>query len=127
MDKKETNLIIVIINSGFVDLVMDAAKAAGAGGGTVLHGRGTGNKEIEKLFGITISPNKEIVLIVVPNKIKDKVMKAIYNNAGLDTEGQGIIFSLTLDRVVGVNFNHFNKDDEEETHTTDDIKNGNQE
>jgi len=78
MDKKKLIVIIVIINSGFVDLVMDAAKAAGAGGGTVLHGRGTGNKEIEKLFGITISPNKEIVLIVVPNKIKDKVMKAIY-------------------------------------------------
>ncbi|MGI6644724.1 MAG: P-II family nitrogen regulator [Bacilli bacterium] len=111
MKEKKTNLIVVVINAGFVDLVMDAAKAAGAGGGTVLHGRGTGNKEIEKTFGISITPNKEVVLIIVPNEIQEKVVKAIYREAGLDTKGQGIIFTLPLDRIAGVNF--YNGDEKE--------------
>ena len=49
------SLIIAIVNTGFTDLVMDAARESGAPGGTVLHGRGTGTKEIEKMYGVTIS------------------------------------------------------------------------
>lgn len=106
MNDNKMNLIVVVINAGFVDLVMDAAKKSGAGGGTVLHGRGTGNKEMEKTFGISISPNKEVVLIIVPVEIQENVVKAIYKEAGLDTEGQGIIFTLPLDEVAGINFNN---------------------
>jgi nitrogen regulatory protein PII len=120
MNENKMNLIVVIINAGFVDLVMDAAKSSGAGGGTVLHGRGTGSKEIEKTFGISISPNKEVVLIIVPVEIQENVVKAIYKEAGLDTEGQGIIFTLPLDEVVGINFNH-KKPEVEVTEEKEDI------
>lgn len=96
-------LVICVVNAGFVDLVMDAARDAGATGGTVIHGRGTGNKKIAQTFGISISPNKEIVLIVIPEKIHDQVVNAVYKNAGLDTPSQGIIFTLPLERVAGLN------------------------
>ena len=95
-------LVICIVNAGFVDLVMDAARDAGATGGTVIHGRGTGNKKIAQTFGITISPNKELVLIVIPERIHEQVVNAIYKNAGLDAPSQGIIFTIPLERVAGL-------------------------
>lgn len=96
--KKE--LVVCIINNGYSDLVMQAAKKQGAKGGTIFHGRGTGNADAEKFFGIKITPEKEIVLIVVYSEIKDAVIDAIYEDAGLDTQGQGIIFTLPIDDFV---------------------------
>ena len=95
-------LILCIVNTGFSETVMDAAKDKGARGGTVLHARGTANKEAEEFFHITVQPDKEIVMILVPTKIKDDVLHAIYQSTGLKTDGQGIAFSLPVDHVVGL-------------------------
>ena len=95
-------LILCIVNKGYTDLVMEAANRAGARGGTVVTARGSGNAEAEKLYGITITPEKEIVMIVVSSKIKDNVLRAIYQDAGLDTRGQGIAFTLPVEDVVGI-------------------------
>jgi len=95
-------VIFCIVNAGFSDVVMDAAKEVGARGGTVIHARGTANKEAEQFFHITIQPDKEIVMILVPADIKDAVLHALYRNAGLKTEGQGIAFSMPVNNVVGL-------------------------
>lgn len=95
-------MILCIVNAGFSDSVMDAARELGARGGTVLRARGTAAKEAESLFGITIQPEKEIVMIVVPAEIKDKILHALYQSVGLKTPGQGIAFSLPVDRAVGL-------------------------
>lgn len=100
MAENKKELIVCIINNGFSDLVMNAAKKSGAQGGTTFHARGTGNPDIEKFFGISISPEKEVVLIVVDVEIKDDVVLAIYKDAGLDTKGQGIVFTLPVDDFV---------------------------
>lgn len=103
MEKRDHELIICIVNNGFTDLVMDAARKEGARGGTIFHGRGTGNPDMEKFFGISISPEKEIVIVLVENSIKDAVLKAINKAAGLETNGKGIAFSMPVSDVVGVN------------------------
>ena len=95
-------MILCIVNSGFSETVMEAAKEVGARGGTVIHARGTANKEAEQFFHITIQPDKEIVMILVTDGIKDAVLHALYQSAGLKTEGQGIAFSLPVDEVVGL-------------------------
>ncbi len=95
--------VFCIVNDGFSDVVMDAAKEAGARGGTVIHARGTANKDAENFFHITIQPEKEIVMILVPTEIKDDVLHALYRKAGLKSEGQGIAFSMPVDDVVGLN------------------------
>lgn len=100
MAESKKELIVCIINNGFSDLVMGAAKRSGAKGGTTFHARGTGNPDVEKFFGISISPDKEVVMIVVENEIKDQVVSAIYKDAGLDTKGQGIVFTLPVDDFV---------------------------
>lgn len=95
-------MIMCIVNAGYSSVVMDAAKAVGARGGTVIHARGTANKEAEEFFHISIQPEKEVVLLIVPAKIKDDVLHAVYQNAGLETEGQGIAFSMPVDKAVGL-------------------------
>lgn len=95
-------LIMCIVNTGFTETVMDAARDKGARGGTVIHARGTANKEAEEFFHITIQPDKEIVMILVPSDIKDGVLHAIYQSAGLKTDGQGIAFALPVTNVVGL-------------------------
>lgn len=96
-------VIMCIVNSGFSETVMDAAREFGARGGTVIRGRGTANAEAEKLYGIAIQPEKEIVMILVDSSLKDDILHALYKAAGLKTPGQGIAFSLPVEDVVGLN------------------------
>ena len=95
-------VIFCVVNAGFSEAVMDAAKEFGARGGTVIRARGTANSESEKLFGITIQPEKEIVMILVTSDIKDDILHALYREVGLKTPGQGIAFSMPVDNVVGI-------------------------
>ncbi|MBO6054408.1 MAG: hypothetical protein J6P31_02705 [Oscillospiraceae bacterium] len=95
--------VFCIVNVGFSDTVMDAARKAGAGGGTILKGRGTAGREAEELFKIHVQPEKELVMLLVPAEIKDKVLRALYDAVGLDSAGQGIAFSLPVERTIGLN------------------------
>lgn len=101
MDYKH-EAIFCIVNSGYSEAVMDAAKKLGARGGTIMNARGTANKEAEKFFNITIQPEKEIVMILVPSALKEDILHALYKQVGLDTPGQGIAFALPVDGVVGL-------------------------
>ncbi len=94
--------IICIVNAGFSDSVMAVARECGAGGGTVLNARGTAREEAEKLFHISIQPEKEIVLILVKKEIRDTILHAIYKEVCLNTLGQGIAFSVPVDEVIGI-------------------------
>ena len=94
--------IVSIVNHGFTDLVMTAATRAGARGGTVLSARGTGNKDVSEFFGVTVTPEKDVVLILVPKAIRDKALMAINEGAGMSTKGMGIAFSLPVSDVVGL-------------------------
>ena len=98
----EYEVIFCIINAGYSELVMDAAKEVGARGGTVMNAKGTANREAEQFFKIAIQPEKEVVMILVPKDIKDDVLHAIYKHAGLKSEGSGIAFSMPVNHVVGL-------------------------
>ena len=102
MSKYKHEVIICIVNSGFSDDVMDAAREFGARGGTVIRARGTANAEAEKMFNIAIQPEKEIVMILVESKIKNNILHALYRAVGLNTPGQGIAFTLPVENVVGL-------------------------
>lgn len=95
-------MILTIVNSGFADNVMDAARAVGANGGTVLHARGTGIHEAEKFFGVSIQPEKDVVLILVESEKKKAIMQEICKKAGLGTEGRGMCLSLPVNDVAGI-------------------------
>lgn len=102
MENNQHELIMAIVNKGLTDLVMEAARKKGARGGTISVARGTGNPELAKYYGIVIQPEKEIVFIVVKKDIKDEVMKAIYDDAGISSKGNGIIISLPITKTAGL-------------------------
>lgn len=95
-------VIFCIVNAGFSEAVMDTAREVGARGGTVLHASGTANSDAEKIFGITIQPEKDVVMILVSSEIRDRVLHALYDSVGLKTEGKGIAFALPVQDVVGL-------------------------
>lgn len=101
--KKETKfeMILCIVNAGFSETVMDAAKEAGARGGTVIRARGTANKDAEEIFQITVHSDKEIVMILVPVEIKDAVLSAVYR-AAAESETRCVAFSLPVNRTLGL-------------------------
>ena len=94
-------LIVAIANEGRTDTVMNAARAAGAMGGTVLHGKSTGAKDSEKFYNISISGEKEVILIVAEAAQKSEIMRSILKNAGPDSEAGAIVFSMPVSEVAG--------------------------
>ena len=103
-EQNQSDLILTILNRGYTDEVMAAAKKAGARGGTVLHARRVGFEDADNLLGFTIQPEKEIIAIIVPHALKQELMKVINAVAGLSTEKAGILFSLPIGDMAGLNF-----------------------
>lgn len=102
MSDAKHELIVTIVNRGGFEAVKEAAKAAGARGGTLLHGLGLGGEEAAKFLGISIQPEKDIVLIVVNKEDREQVMQNILDAAGILTENRGICFSLPVDSALGL-------------------------
>ncbi len=94
--------IFCIVNSGYSETVMDAAKKGGARGGTVINARGTAGKEAETFFGLSVQEEKEIVMILASAECKNAILEHLYEEVGLHTAGQGIAFALPVDAVVGL-------------------------
>ena len=94
-------LIVAIANEGRTNLVMNAARKAGATGGTVLHGKGTGSGSSEKFLNVSIASEKEIVLIASKAEQKSEIMRSVLKNAGPDSEAGTILFSLPVSEIAG--------------------------
>ena len=97
------DLIVSIVNKSQSEKVVEASKKAGAEGGTIIFGRGTGIREQAKLFGITIEPEKELVLTLIRRDLTENVLNTIVAEAELNKPGKGIAFVLDVERVVGIN------------------------
>lgn len=102
MQDKQMELIVAICEKGHTETVMDAAREAGARGGTVVHAKGTGSKYTNKFFGISIAEEKEMIYIVAGENQKKEIMRAIMDNAGIDSEAHTIVFSLPVSDTAGL-------------------------
>ena len=98
----EYELLIVISNYGYNNLVMEAARGAGAGGGTVVHARGTGMEKAEKFLGVRLAEEKEMTFIVARAEKKNEIMQAIMEKAGMDSKAKSILFSLPVTETAGL-------------------------
>ena len=95
-------LIVVIANQGNIDLVMNAAREAGAYGGTAIHARGTGMEIAEKFMGVSIAADKEMIFIVTKKEQKNSIMSAIMEKAGMESRAKSIVFSLPVTDTAGL-------------------------
>ena len=102
-NKKEYHLIVTIITEGYAETVMNTAKNAGAGGGTLINGRSLYQDKSKNMFlGFSIEPEKDVILIVADTSIKNNIMDAIVQKTGLKTKGGAIVFSLPISDAVGL-------------------------
>jgi len=95
-------LLVAIANQGYTEMVMDAARKVHAAGGTVLHAKGTGSQMAEKFMGVTLVPEKELVLIVVRKDQKNDIMRSIMDEAGTGTKAGAVVFSLPVTDTAGM-------------------------
>jgi len=100
--KDKYELIVTIVNKTQADAVVDASKKAGAEGGTIIYGRGTGIHEKAKLFSLLIEPEKEIILTLIKQEKTQKVLEAIVEATNLNEPGNGIAFVLDVDATAGI-------------------------
>lgn len=96
------SLIVSIVRKGWGSRTLQASVAAGARGGTVLAARGAGINEHEKIFGVAIEPEKEVLLTLVPAERAPAILDAIVQAAELEDTGRGIAFVLPVDKVAGI-------------------------
>ena len=95
-------LIVVIADQGNIELIMDAARGAGAYGGTVIHAKGTGMEQAEKFMGVSLAAEKEMIFIVTRKEQKNEIMRAIMEKAGLNSRAKSIVFSLPVTDTAGL-------------------------
>lgn len=107
MNENSYKMINVIVNHGYAEDAMNAARKAGAGGGTIIQARGTAKEGDAKFFGTEIVPEKDMLVILVPDEKKDAIVKAISELKCFQKAGAGIIYCNDVNdfTVLGKNKN----------------------
>lgn len=96
------SLVVAVINQGFSETLMGEARAAGARGGTIIHGRRSAVEDEVKFFGMALQKEKEIVTILVSGEQKNEIVRVITAKCGLNTKARGIIFSVPVEKCFGI-------------------------
>ena len=96
------SLVVCICENGWSDTVMDAARSAGAGGGTVIHAKGTAGELARKFMGVSLAAEKQMVLILLNQKTRRDVMRAVMEKAGVNTPAHTVLFSLPVEDIAGL-------------------------
>lgn len=109
-------LLIIIANQGYTEKIMDAARKMNAGGGTVIHAKGTGMESADKFLGVTLASEKELIFIVVKKEQKNAIMQSVMDEAGLSSPAKSVVFSLPVTETAGMRLLEA-YDTEEETAT----------
>ena len=102
LSQKKYHLVVTIVSEGYLEQVMKAAKKAGSSGGTAIKGRGLSESKRAKILGFDIEPERDIVLNLVSEEDKTKVMEAITKEVGIKTKALGICMSLPVDEAIGL-------------------------
>ena len=100
MQEQKNSLVLVVVNQGFTDTVMDTARKCGARGGTIIRGRWAGSEELLQLKGVDFQEEKEIIAIVVPKDLRAPLMEAIHEKHGLQTEAGAMVCSMGVEQMV---------------------------
>lgn len=102
MEKDAYEMIVAVANQGYTEPIMEAARSANAGGGTVIHAKGTGMEGMGKFFGVSLAAEKEMIFIVAPRARKNEIMRAIMEKAGMESKARTFLFSVPVSDVAGM-------------------------
>ena len=94
--------IVTIVDGGYSECVVDAAKSAGAKGATIINGRGSTSKEVDNFYKLNIQPDKQIVLILCKQSQTKAIVESISKNAGMNTKMHALSFVLPVENAIGM-------------------------
>ena len=115
----EQELLIVVGNQGYSEMIMDAARKVGVPGGTVLHARGTGQERAERFMGISLASEKDVIMIVALTEHKNQIIQQIMHDAGPETKAGAIVFSVPVTDTVGMTLRPQSEDLDDDAPETD--------
>ena len=98
---KNMKALFIIVNVGFTEDVLKLARELGVRGVTILSARGEGSHH-KSIMGVTVDVEKDLVFCIVEAELAEKVMEAVKDNAGVDTQAHGVCFTLPVDKTVGI-------------------------
>ena len=104
MAEYKNSLIIAAVNHGYSEELMNVARAYGARGGTVMHSRAIGDEKAMSLWGVALHEEKELVMIIVDGKSKLRIMQAISEKCGMNSDAKGVVLSMPINKVMGLSF-----------------------
>ncbi len=104
MSEYKHSLIMAAVNNGYSEELMNVARAYGARGGTVIHSRAIGDEKAVSFWGVTLHEEKEIVMIITDQRSKMRIMQAISEKCGMNSDAKGLVLSLPIDKVMGLSF-----------------------
>ena len=109
MTETKHSLILAAVNNGYSEELMNVARAYGARGGTVIHSRAIGDEKAVSFWGVTLHEEKELVLIITDSQSKLRIMQAISEKCGMNSDAKGVVLSLPIDSVMGLSFTSDNE------------------
>jgi nitrogen regulatory protein PII len=95
-------LIVSTVKTDVTDSVVEAAKAAGATGATIVPGHGTGIHEAKTFLGLTLEAQTDVIMFLLEEHLVEPVLKAIYDAGKFEEPGTGIAFVVPVEQVVGL-------------------------
>ena len=102
-NQQKSSMILVTVNQGYTESVMETARKAGARGGTIIRGRWAGDESFAQASGITtLQAEKELIFIVVPTDIRNRIMDAVSKEHGLRTEAGAMVTSIGVEQLVHI-------------------------
>ncbi len=101
-ETRQYDLIVAAVAAGFAEEAMEAARTAGAAGGTILHAHTLNNAKAEQFIGVSLMHEQDLLLILTKREGKLAIMQALFDKVGLKTQAGGIIFSVPVDKTAGI-------------------------
>ena len=94
--------VLIAVNRGFTDSVMQTAKKAGATGGTVIKARHAEADIVEAFANVKLEDEKEIVAILAPENVRNEILESVNTEFGLKSEAQGVVLSIPVEKVFKI-------------------------
>lgn len=95
-------VILASVKTDLSDIVVDAGKAAGATGATIISARGTGIREAKTFFGLSLEAQTDIIMFLIEESLVQPILDAVGKAGKFDQPGTGIAFVLPVDQVIGL-------------------------
>lgn len=96
----DLSLLTCVVQTGYTDIILKAARDAGATAGAISHSaRGIGIRERLGLLGVAVEAEKDVISILVSTEQTDLVFDTVFEAAGLDTPGRGFLYVTPLEKA----------------------------